>query len=261
MTNSIETRKCFAKIYGTPSGNCEILKGKLKVKSLLFVIGLVLLTGILIGFLISPLVFMIWHKAYVIYPIFIVIFATMLYIKRYLEKTCNEFDSFETGIKGESIVGNELVYLPSDYTVFHSVKLPSMEWDFDHIVVSPYGVLLIETKNWNTPIKFEEGHLTYDKENYSRDPVKQLGNQAMALKEYLQKFTGLEKMWIQGIICFVGQKLDGVPSGKIENNYFVTNEKMILDLILNYEHKSIPEKEKGIIIGKLIDLCQGMNDN
>lgn len=55
------------------------------------------------------------------------------------------------GKQGEQKVGAKLEQLAAQYPdmyVFHSVKLPSMEADIDHIVVQGDTVLLVDTKNW-----------------------------------------------------------------------------------------------------------------
>jgi hypothetical protein len=104
-------------------------------------------------------------------------------------------------------------------------------------------------------MEYKGGKLVYYTDKYPKDPLKQLKDQAMELKKYLEKIPGIEKLWIQGVLCLVGQKLDGVPEAQIDKCY-VTNEKSLYVLIANYGLHRISEKDQGIIEGKLSDLCR-----
>ena len=55
------------------------------------------------------------------------------------------------GREGELFVGRELSKLSAEYTAFEDLILPSPRGDtqIDHVVFSPYGIFVIETKNYS----------------------------------------------------------------------------------------------------------------
>lgn len=57
--------------------------------------------------------------------------------------------SWIRGAKGEKIVSNHLETFPSGYYIFNDVKIPRGKVNFDHVVVGPTGIFLIETKNFS----------------------------------------------------------------------------------------------------------------
>jgi len=175
------------------------------------------------------------------------------FTRRVSRQIKNEF----TGIEGENCVGRELDFLPSDYTVFHSVIIPGKDYDLDHIVIGPCGVMVIETKKWNTPIKVVKNQLEYDKDKYQRDPILQISKQACDLKSYLAEIAEINDLWVQGVLCFVGNNLSGATRDRIDGKYYVTDEKNLLEIVLDHRNsRQLQEKEKGIIIGKLSGLCK-----
>ena len=260
MNNLSEIRKQFAKTYGVPAGNCK------NSRRLLFMKGF---TPILIYFTASCILagMMLTNALTACFPSFPKLFGILSYfliillacgaylLNKLLKKSESDMDAYDIGIEGENAVATELTFLPPDYIVFHSVNIPDYKGDFDHIVLGPNGIIIIETKKWKTTIGFKDGKLDYDRANYPKDPIEQLKNQAISLKTYLEKSAGLERLWIQGVLCFVDQKLEGVPQGQIDTCY-VTNEKKLYDRIERYNLHRISEKDMGLIEGKLSELCR-----
>ena len=108
---------------------------------------------------------------------------------------------------GEDKVGYILRSLPQEYHVLNDIIIPDQTVDphkkyttqIDHVVVSPYGIFVIETKNysgwifgtekstrWKETFKTTKGHYFYN-------PVKQNWGHAYALAEHLQLPIGVFK--------------------------------------------------------------------
>jgi restriction system protein len=132
----------------------------------------------------------------------------------------------------------------------HNVIIPSKSGttQIDHIVVSPYGVFIIETKNMKGWIFGSENQskwtqVLYAKKYSFQNPIRQTFRQKKILAEYL----GLDEPFIHTIIYFVGDckfKTD-LPSNVIRSglgshikqykNHLLSPEE--IDRILNQLNK------------------------
>lgn len=67
------------------------------------------------------------------------------------------------GADGEEGTAARLAALPNDqFTVFHDVRWPRRRYaNFDHVVVGPDGVFVIDSKNWSGRIKVDETATTF----------------------------------------------------------------------------------------------------
>ena len=128
--------------------------------------------------------------------IILVIFAIVLFVLVILKRD----DPSDIGKAGEDEVSLILRSLPEDYLVINNVIIPDQTTDpsrkyttqIDHVVVSPYGIYVIETKNysgwifgsekskrWKESFKTTPGHYFYN-------PIKQNWGHAYALAEHLR---------------------------------------------------------------------------
>ena len=94
------------------------------------------------------------------------------------------------------------------YRRFHNVILPSKGGtsQIDHIVVSQYGVFIIETKNYKGWIfgsadKANWIQVLYKEKHSFQNPLRQTFRQ----KKILAEFLGIEEACIQAIVYFVGK--------------------------------------------------------
>jgi len=110
------------------------------------------------------------------------------------------------GAKGEEWVARELAFLPSQFAVFHGVRLPGGVYNFDHILVGPGGVFVVETKNWSGSVVFREGETWVDGKQIKRSPLRQVKGEAAELLAYFKE-QGEEKIRVQTVLCFLGSKL------------------------------------------------------
>lgn len=105
-------------------------------------------------------------------------------------------DNVRKGIAGENAVSRILSRLPQDYRVFNNVLLNNPlggTSQIDHIVVSPFGVFVIETKNFGGKVYGSEKARRW--KEYFRgkgykfyNPVRQNNTHIAVLKENLASF-------------------------------------------------------------------------
>jgi hypothetical protein len=120
--------------------------------------------------------------------------------------------SFLKGAEGEETVARSLSFLPADCTVFNDLQLDVKGPCFDHIVVVPSGIFVIETKNWSGEITFQNGQVLCNGRTPSRPPIKQVKEEAAALLHYLSA-SGCPEAPVYPVVCFVGNR----PQGGLSN--------------------------------------------
>ena len=93
------------------------------------------------------------------------------------------------------------------YRRFHDVIIPSRNGttQIDHLLVSPYGLFIVETKNRKGWIFGSENQpkwtqTLYGKKYSFQNPIRQTFRQ----KKILSEFLGLKESMIQSVIYFVG---------------------------------------------------------
>ena len=106
------------------------------------------------------------------------------------------------GLVGEFYIKRELKSLPKDYIVFNNIMIKD-EWgthQIDHIVVSKYGIFVIETKFYYGYIvgnEFNEQWILNNK-HYIHNPIYQNYGHIKALANLLN----LDEEYFKSIICF-----------------------------------------------------------
>ncbi|MCF7848262.1 MAG: NERD domain-containing protein [Kiritimatiellales bacterium] len=114
--------------------------------------------------------------------------------------------NFLKGAKGEEWVAHELAFLPSQCTVFNGLRLSGGQSNFDHIVVGPSGIYVVETKNWRGTVDFREGKLYCDGREPSRPPLRQVKAATAELLEYLDR-AGIRGLTVHSLLCFISTTL------------------------------------------------------
>ncbi|MEN6553689.1 MAG: nuclease-related domain-containing protein [Methanobacterium sp.] len=95
------------------------------------------------------------------------------------------------GAKGEKIVAKKLKKLPEKYTAIRDVKIPNYGGDFDHLVVGPTGIYIIETKNYKpTYIPGEDCWYHTSGRVAQLNPAKQVKLQVSKLNNFLEPKLG-----------------------------------------------------------------------
>ncbi|VGO20025.1 nuclease-related domain-containing protein [Pontiella sulfatireligans] len=114
--------------------------------------------------------------------------------------------NFLKGAKGEEWVAHELAFLSSEYTVFNGLRLGGGKQNFDHIIVGPAGVFVVETKNWKGSVEFREGRLYAGGKEPSRPPLKQVKAATTELVSWIDD-AGCGDLPMHSVLCFLGTKL------------------------------------------------------
>lgn len=140
------------------------------------------------------------------------------------------FDSQLKGSIGEMTVDYLLSKLNKDY-YFHlnNVLLPLKNGgttQIDHLVLSPYGIFVIETKNYQGFIFSDENQDYWTQKTYSGtyrlyNPIKQNDNHINVLATLLN----IDKSYFHSIILFVGecQLKTPLPSNVMVCNFLTNN--------------------------------------
>lgn len=123
----------------------------------------------------------------------------------------------DKGRLGEITVANHLGQLPIDeYTVMHDVMIQAWKGtsQIDHLVVSKYGIFVIETKNYNGKIygsvKAQSWKQYINNAEYSfYNPVRQNEGHVRALRSIL---SGCGNVSIFPIVVFTGEVLLNVSA-------------------------------------------------
>ena len=139
-----------------------------------------------------------------------------------LGRAGRRYRNYLKGARGEEIVARELSLLPADWTVFHGVPRGGFEAmcggsDFDHVVLGPGALYVVETKNWAGPVRVDGATVSAAGAPASRSPVAQVRREANALRRRLRRELPPD-MPVRGIVCFASNGLvpdradvDGTP--------------------------------------------------
>lgn len=125
--------------------------------------------------------------------------------------SASRLTSFLKGAQGEERVARELAFLPASYHVFHGLSLTRgavmpRGGDYDHVVVGPTGVFLIETKNWSGRVSVEEGRILYDGQQPSRSPVDQVKRASSGLRRHLRRSISAD-VEVVPVVCLAADTL------------------------------------------------------
>lgn len=183
--------------------------------------------------------------------IFIVIVISFIFGLFYLFK----YRSPEyKGAVGESIIARELNKLPEqEYKVFHNIylKTKNSSSQIDHVIVSIYGIFVIETKNYSGWIFGSENQeywtqTIYNNKNKFRNPIKQNWAHIYALKQILSDYRYIK---YYPIIVFTG----GAELKSITSEIPVVYDYELLKTIMNYKEQNLSFDQIDSIILKITE--------
>ncbi len=151
---------------------------------------------------------------------------------------------------GENQVAIILGRLPREYQVINNIIIPNRQTtaQIDHIVVSPYGVFVIETKNYKGWIFGAEGSDTWKETfkttggNYFRNPIKQNWGHVYALSELLNLNR---KVFIPVIVFSDKANLN------VESTVPVIHMAQLKRCILSYSQEVLTPKEASTIANSI----------
>lgn len=149
------------------------------------------------------------------------------------------------GIMGELWVKQELKKLPKDkYKVLNDIMLKTNDTthQIDHLIVSPYGIFVIEMKNYYGLISGTDNNdkwIQYLGKNkfYFKNPIHQNYGHVKALEELLE----LDNNLFISIVCFSNQaklKVD-TKNNVVPLDYLVNNIRQYQNVILESDLETI----------------------
>lgn len=156
--------------------------------------------------------------------------------------------NFLKGAKGEEWVAHELAFLGSDFAVFNGLRLVGGKQNFDHIIVGPAGVFVVETKNWKGAVEFRDGKLYADGKEPSRPPLKQVKAATAELVEFLDD-SGRGEIPVHSVLCFLGTRL---PEEVMNvNGVVVCTGQRLVNVLQETFNEPIPEAMREQVVEEL----------
>lgn len=161
------------------------------------------------------------------------------------------FNPIFKGYWGEKKVSFLLSLLnKKQYTIINNVLLKSDDKtaQIDHLVVSNFGIFVIETKNYKGWIFGDENSYYWTQVLFKRkyklyNPIRQNNGHVKALKHYLRSFPQIK--YIPIVVFSSNSTL------KVSTDSIVIYTMDILNIIKSFKTPVITEKERQIIIGVL----------
>lgn len=169
------------------------------------------------------------------------------------------------GRRGELHVGNQLVTLPNEYIVLNDVVLPTRRGttQIDHIVVSPYGIFGIETKNYRgeiygddtrekwtqmiiTDVTYRKSWKTYTyvTKSHFYNPVKQSLGHIYSLKDCLNDFGYIPMI---PVVVFAGEAI----LSNVNSKYPVVYIENLVSTIRCYDKRYLSGEQVSEIVRRI----------
>ena len=155
------------------------------------------------------------------------------------------------GYLGEKGTATLLSFLNKKYKVYNDVLIPTPNGSsqIDHIVVSPYGIFVIETKNYKgwifgNPNSYKWTQNIYGKKYELYNPITQNIGHITALKRLI---PGHDDKFIS-IIVF---SMHATLKTKIDEEYNVIRSWKLIPKIRNYKNEILSENDIDEICSKI----------
>lgn len=187
--------------------------------------------------------------------IFIIIVFIGLFIRRIIMSSPDNI-----GKAGEKRVARKLDWLPKEYIILNDIMLPTQygTTQIDHIVVSPYGIFVIETKNykgwifgheyseeWKQSLLGKKRFWGWSSEQHKfRNPIRQNQAHTRAIKRITSE---VGEFPIIPIVVFS----DKADLKITTPNHIVVNWSSLRSAIKQYDTPCIPDDDIKKIINKI----------
>ena len=119
------------------------------------------------------------------------------------ERLRREAERWERGAEGERRVATLLAELPSDFVVFHDVRLPNSRANVDHLVVGPSGVWAVDAKYYSNPVTMGRGRGA-DTLWTARTPMRRVLDRSRWEAETVGELVGLP---VRPLMCIIAPSL------------------------------------------------------
>jgi hypothetical protein len=114
--------------------------------------------------------------------------------------------SWNKGAQGEAHVGRLLDSLdPKHWTVLHDLPLDT-NWNIDHLVIGPTGVFVIDTKNLSGTVLVNGSEIEHN--GFQVNYVEKMAEVVQRVRQNLCSAAGWNTLWVQGILAFIGARLE-----------------------------------------------------
>jgi hypothetical protein len=118
-----------------------------------------------------------------------------------IQKEEHSLYAFASGLRGESIVAEELRKLDNTFSVFWDMRLPNRRDNLDFVVLGPNSNFLIEVKNHKGEIGYSNNQITCNGKPFEVNFIKRAKSQAWTLSDYIESVTH-KRTFINPIIVF-----------------------------------------------------------
>lgn len=151
----------------------------------------------------------------------------------------------DIGDRGEGLVMHDLLRLDrTQYKVINDINIPNPKAQLglaqvDHIIVSVFGIFVIETKNYTgwifcSPERKYWTQVVFSEKNRLYNPIKQNWGHIYALSDFLQ----IPRNRFKNIVCFVG---DAEFKTDIPRDVFI--DSSYIDYITSFKNKVLTEAD------------------
>ncbi len=157
------------------------------------------------------------------------------YFMRRLLKAWVPYQDNQLGLLGEQIVGAELDALQTnDVRAYHDLVITKdgRTWNIDHVLLTPRGVLVIETKarrkkrargKFRGKLTYDGRQITFPNGQYDTQALQQAQRNARDLQGNIHEWTGGESVPVFPVLVFPGWKIERTASGDV---YVVGHDKI-----------------------------------
>jgi hypothetical protein len=186
-------------------------------------------------------------------PASLVVFVGILYWVKAMgdkaEAVADRALDARRGAVAEEAVGNLLADLPEKYCVVNDVA--SKRGDIDHIIISPKGILTVETKSHKGVVTCEGEMLKRDGKPFEKDFIKQAWAQAYSIRDLLTD-KGVCNLRPQPVIVFTDAEVQ--VKGKVRGVRIIGSKDLHAFL------EGLPDWMSGRLSTSIID-CLLSNQN
>lgn len=153
------------------------------------------------------------------------------------------------GMEGEQVVGQSLEELRAGgASVFHDIC--TKDFNVDHVVVSPKGIFVIETKTHSKPkgpsatVRYDGNKIFVNGHAPSRDPIQQVQAISAWVHDLVKKSTG-KSFPVRPVVLFPGWYVE-TENASAHDKVWVLNPKCLRSFMQN-EKVDLPPEDVNLI--------------
>ncbi|MCC7359000.1 MAG: NERD domain-containing protein [Anaerolineales bacterium] len=167
------------------------------------------------------------------------------------------YRALQLGLEGEKVVGQALEDLRADgRRVYHD--LVGKNFNVDHVIVSPKGVFVIETKTYSKPargetkVKFDGERILVNGVEPDRNPITQVRAEVNWVRKLLLESIGRE-FPMRGVVVLPGWYVEKNP--KTPDGVWVLNPKALASFI-QHEPTVLKPEDVALVATRLADYVE-----